>query len=558
MKKIRLLLVAAVAVLMMTACGPSPEELVRQGKEHCDNDNYTEAMACFQKAAEKGNAEAEFNIGMLYDCGDGVDEDSEIAADWYKKSAEKGYSEAQDILSLMYYLGTGVEQNYEKAAAYAKKALAQDEYYKSYLVLGSLYARGEALPRDHKKAVENLQKAADINFAGKLMANDYLLYLYLEGDGTQDDEKAIETKAFKSDPDDAERAQAMFNIGKMYEEGEELDYDAEKAFKWYNKAANAGHPEAQLALGYYYYFGEGVTESLQDAKYWWQKAADQGNEEAEGNLEYIRELERKAEAAEKAKQAAQENARRLSNSKNVFSISPNMKVKFAFGNLQYQASTKTWRFAEHQWDVIGNANKNISPNYSGWIDLFGWGTGKNPTNKSQDNSDYKYDLDIFFVDIDWGYKNNISNGGKKTWFSLSKDNWEYVLDKRSTISGIRYAKAVVNGVSGVILLPDKWNTSNYSLNDANKADVSFSSNIISQSDWTNKLEANGAIFLPAAGYRIGTSVYSVGYDGYYWSSKYYEEHGAHTVWFDRNRVGANYWNSRRVGSCVRLACLAGN
>lgn len=50
------------------------------------------------------------------------------------------------------------------------------------------------------------------------------------------------------------------------------------------------------------------------------------------------------------------------------------KVYFSQGNLQYQASTNTWRFAEHQWDYVGEGNNNISPNYNGWIDLFGWGT----------------------------------------------------------------------------------------------------------------------------------------------------------------------------------------
>ena len=80
----------------------------------------------------------------------------------------------------------------------------------------------------------------------------------------------------------------------------------------------------------------------------------------------------------------------------LFSISPTQQVRFAPGNLQYQASTNTWRFAEHQWDVIGSDNSDISSTYSGWIDLFGWGTsgwnsGANcyqPWSVSVDDSDY--------------------------------------------------------------------------------------------------------------------------------------------------------------------------
>ena len=74
------------------------------------------------------------------------------------------------------------------------------------------------------------------------------------------------------------------------------------------------------------------------------------------------------------------------------------KVYFSKGNLQYRASTKTWRFAEHQWDfvgstevergqpggnVTGSSNHLISQSYDGWIDLFGWGTsGYHDTNDS--------------------------------------------------------------------------------------------------------------------------------------------------------------------------------
>ena len=57
-----------------------------------------------------------------------------------------------------------------------------------------------------------------------------------------------------------------------------------------------------------------------------------------------------------------------------FAVSENSYVAFAKGNLQYQASTNTWRFADKQYDVIGEENANVSENYDGWIDLFGWGT----------------------------------------------------------------------------------------------------------------------------------------------------------------------------------------
>ena len=240
----------------------------------------------------------------------------------------------------------------------------------------------------------------------------------------------------------------------------------------------------------------------------------------------------------------------ISSSNGEFSVSSNNKVCFAKGNLQYQASTKTWRFAEHQWDMIGDANKNISSSYSGWIDLFGWGTGNNPTKSSTSSSDYS-------TFTDWG-NNTISNGGGKSWFTLTKDEWVYVFDKRSTSSGIRYAKAIVNGVNGVILLPDNWSSSNYSLSNTNKYDAGFSSNRISQSDWTNKFEANGAVFLPAAGWRGGSGVYYVGSRGFYWSASYKVSDRASYVCFYESGLLADGWSRREDGQSVRLVCSAEN
>ena len=179
-----------------------------------------------------------------------------------------------------------------------------------------------------------------------------------------------------------------------------------------------------------------------------------------------------------------------------FSVSPTDKVYFSKGNLQYQASTKTWRFAETQWDFIGDANKNISPKYSGWIDLFGWGTGSEPTKTTTNESDY-----VKFSD--WG-DNPIRNGGNKAkvWRTLTRDEWEYVFSKRETVSGIRYAKAKVNGVDGAILLPDSWDKKTYKLKQVNKTVSDYNDNKISLSDWKNLFESNGAVFLPKASIRV--------------------------------------------------------
>jgi len=158
------------------------------------------------------------------------------------------------------------------------------------------------------------------------------------------------------------------------------------------------------------------------------------------------------------------------------------QVYFSQGNLQYQASTDTWKFADNQYDYVGSDNSNISSTYSGWIDLFGWGTsgynhGGNcyqPWSTSTNYSDYyayggsTYNLYDQTGQADWGY-NAISNGGNTAnqWRTLTQPEWNYVFYTRSTTSGIRYAKANVNNVNGVILLPDDWSSSTYSLSSTN-------------------------------------------------------------------------------------------
>ncbi len=196
-----------------------------------------------------------------------------------------------------------------------------------------------------------------------------------------------------------------------------------------------------------------------------------------------------------------------------FTVADGKKVKFAKGNLQYQASTNTWRFAEHQWDMVGVDNKNISKKYNGWIDLFGWGTGDKPIKTSKNKKDYS-------VFNDWG-NNTISNGGTAKWRTMTSAEWNYVFNKRNTTSGVRYAKAIVNDVNGMILLPDNWDSSKYALADVNMANSIYKSNVILKQDWEELFETAGAVFLPAAGnrgYRDENFPEAVGASGYYWSS----------------------------------------
>lgn len=231
----------------------------------------------------------------------------------------------------------------------------------------------------------------------------------------------------------------------------------------------------------------------------------------------------------------------------LFSVSDGLQVQFSIGNLQYKASSNTWKFADNQWDYIGENNQPLSSSYNGWIDLFGWGTSGWDCGNTyyhpwdSDNSDGSLygpfgniNLTGSFANADWGVYNSISNGGNQTnlWRTLTLSEWKYIINTRNTSSGIRFAKAKVNGVNGLILFPDDWTSSYYSINSINQNGCNYSDNEISTTQWQT-IEQQGAVFLPASGYRYGTSVYGVKSFGYYWSatcSNY--DYGAYYLGFD--------------------------
>ncbi|GEM_PF-426106 len=219
-----------------------------------------------------------------------------------------------------------------------------------------------------------------------------------------------------------------------------------------------------------------------------------------------------------------------------FSVSATKLVRFSPGNLQYTRSTDTWSFAEHQYDMIGTDNvvggiAAISTEYGYYkegsavadkIDLFGWsgntGSAEWGISTLMDDSDCRGDF------VDWG--KNIGDG--KTWYTLTADEWYYVLFERTNadqLTGVARINFNADGTkyaNGLILLPDNW-TCPAGVTFRNGFSSTFSiyeyafCQTLTLSDWQN-LEAANAVFLPTSGYRIGANVYYVQPAGFYWSA----------------------------------------
>lgn len=223
-----------------------------------------------------------------------------------------------------------------------------------------------------------------------------------------------------------------------------------------------------------------------------------------------------------------------------FSVSSKKSVRFSKGNLQYQASTDTWRFAENQYDTMGENNLFASETYSGWIDLFGWGTSgyndKHPWLLSRNNLDYgDGNKDITGTEYDWGIHNAISNGGnvQGIWHLMTQSEWDYLLSSRPNASMLK-SEGKVCGISGYILLPDDFELPE----GLSFKPRSLNNNIYTSKQWA-EMEAAGAVFLPEVGarYFIGSrlEINSSSYHFNYWTSEYESSSAARKISSTTNR-----------------------
>ena len=89
--------------------------------------DYSAAYEEWLPLAELGDVEAQFNLGVMYDQGAGVDRSLEKAADWYRKAAEQGFIDAQTNMGIMYFDGQGVPRDHNEASRWFQLAAGQGD-----------------------------------------------------------------------------------------------------------------------------------------------------------------------------------------------------------------------------------------------------------------------------------------------------------------------------------------------------------------------------------------------------------------------------------------------
>ncbi len=251
------------------------------------------------------------------------------------------------------------------------------------------------------------------------------------------------------------------------------------------------------------------------------------------------------------------------------------QIYFSKGNLQYLKTTNKWQFAANQYDIVETSSMSVGENYENQdvITLFGWSaSGQNhnnacyqPWSTSVNHYDYyaygNFNKNLYDNDgsADWGYSYCKQQGieSTKVWRTLSKDEFAYLFDTRTTTYGsdYRYAEVKVNDVCGILLFPDEFEW----MLDNDCQPTTFNS---PSDNWNNKnytttqfstLESAGCVFLPTAGYRYSTppTIGHVGLFGHYWSSSYRDDKIVYALYFRSDNVYISE-NNRFYGFSVRL------
>ena len=291
----------------------------------------------------------------------------------------------------------------------------------------------------------------------------------------------------------------------------------------------------------------------------------------------------------------------------IFSVDATRRVVIAKSNLQFTRNASlagtawtmaqgTWSFMTNPWDKIETGS--VSENYINEtaISLFGWGTTgydwaaaglasqygaksypwSTAENKSESeqfgpiwgNASGVNDMTGVFKNGDWGYAAAADLADGREWRILTSIEWKNLLamtdveneDDDSPVCSQRklhYGKGVVNGMRGLIILPDyfvdpKTNQGTKAFIKAER--VHWSNNTYTSTDWV-AMDAAGAVFLPITGARLaGRSLVGEENGLYISSSTAYSKTNLWSVYAVPNKIWARQYNSegRHVGRPVRL------
>ena len=232
--------------------------------------DWNEALPPLEQAAALGDEWSMCMLGWCHEFGEGVERAPEQALELYVKAAERGYAPAQCNLGALYVVGApGCPPDPARGAAWLTKAAGQGMKRAQYL-LGSLFERGRGVEQDMKKAAGCFTDAARQGYAP---AQFSLGVCYERGLGVEKDYAAALHQYLQAAAQG--HISAVYNAGYFYEMGLGTPQDEKKAVAYYTRAAQAGDADGQCSLAWCYDSGVGVPRDPERAVEWYKKAEEQ-------------------------------------------------------------------------------------------------------------------------------------------------------------------------------------------------------------------------------------------------------------------------------------------
>ena len=252
-------------------------------------DRWPQVIEHYQKAADGGCAKGWYGLGRLYETGYGVEKDAAKAAELFEKAVDAGEPLGNIGLGFLYQKGEGVEASGAKAAEFFEKAAASDDWATrndARIRLGKLYSAGaEGLEADGAKAQAYCQAAIDDNYGSAWSSLGHLYHIGSIG-GAEDFDKAFE--CFNKAADYGR----WYNLGLAYSTGRGCEANHAKAIELYNKEI-AGGKEPAWAMGGMAYLaasGSGMNQDFGVATDWCNKALAAAGPDDEDAVKYASSL----------------------------------------------------------------------------------------------------------------------------------------------------------------------------------------------------------------------------------------------------------------------------
>jgi len=188
-------------VLTIVTYGQNADQLNKESKDYLTKKDFKNAFPLLEKAANLGQPEAQYNLGLCYQDGIQTDKNDSIANYWYLKSAEQGWTDSQFKISYSFATGRGTKVDAQKAFYWTQKCAEKNDYDCIFNLI-SCYKDGFGTEKNADKVIEwaiilaKQENPEDLSKSGKITS-------------------------------------ARLNLAFMYRDGQEIKKDLVESYKWF-------------------------------------------------------------------------------------------------------------------------------------------------------------------------------------------------------------------------------------------------------------------------------------------------------------------------------------